>query len=375
MGLRGLAALLDSPPRPSSTATITHFDVSRLGTDLSFAVNYVLGGSAGGGASLVGSGGGGGGPHIDYAAVADHVQQAVLAAATQAHVPAAAERSEQAAQGAEQPSSSGEVAAAQLEPASPSSASGASLSPAPPAGRLGPAEVTLVEAKGNADIQGLRATSCSNFTTVRSSACVFKGRWMYEAQLGSAGIMQVGGRALCGRCGVQCVCIPAPSLCTLELLLSMPAEHTLGCLDHVCSWGGPRCRPGSIRRRGWATTTTGKGQHCSRDRWLCCCPAGSAGARWRVCSCQCAAIHFTPDSRCPGACFCSYAYDGRRKQRWHVSNVAYGEQVGRCCLLVESGARLALLPRFHGLGFSSPNQGYGPSLLLRCRPCCAACLR
>lgn len=212
MGLRGLASLLDSPPRASSTATITHFDVSRLGADLSSAVNYVLGnGGSSGGASLVVSGGGNAGPHIDYAEVADAVQQAVLAAASQAQLAAAPEGAEQ---GGEQPSSSGE-AAAQLEAASPSSASAAapsaesgetaaagstegssaaapSAAPAPPAGRLGPAEVTLVEAKGTAEIHGLRATSCSNFSTVRSSACVFKGRWMYEVQLGSSGIMQVG---------------------------------------------------------------------------------------------------------------------------------------------------------------------------------------
>ena len=38
------------------------------------------------------------------------------------------------------------------------------------------------------------ACACrTNFSTVRSSACVFRGRWMYEVQLGSAGIMQVGG--------------------------------------------------------------------------------------------------------------------------------------------------------------------------------------
>lgn len=215
MGLRGLASLLDSPPRASSTATITHFDVSRLGADLSSAVNYVLGGGGGsGGASLVVSGGGNAAPHIDYAAVADAVQQAVLAAASQAQPAAAPERAEQ---GGEQPSSSGE-GAAQLEAASPSSASAAapsaesgetaagsaagssaaapSAAPAPPAGRLGPAEVTLVEAKGTADIHGLRATSCSNFSTVRSSTCVFKGRWMYEVQLGSSGIMQVGAVSL-----------------------------------------------------------------------------------------------------------------------------------------------------------------------------------
>ncbi len=43
MGLRGLASLLDSPRRQSSTTTITHLDVNRLGADLGAAVNYVVG--------------------------------------------------------------------------------------------------------------------------------------------------------------------------------------------------------------------------------------------------------------------------------------------------------------------------------------------
>lgn len=227
MGLRGLASLLDSPRRQSSTTTITHLDVNRLGADLGAAVNYVVGsggGTASSGASLVASGCAG--PHIDYAMVAHAVQQAVLAAASHAQLPAVAERMEQ---GAEQPSSSSE-ATAELQPASPSSASPAAAAtgsaeaaagsqasaaasaiaapgaaPVPPVGRLGPAEVTLVEAKGSADIQGLGATSCSNFSTVRSSACVFKGRWMYEAQLGSSGIMQVGAEG-CGWERVHCMC-------------------------------------------------------------------------------------------------------------------------------------------------------------------------
>jgi Kip1 ubiquitination-promoting complex protein 1 len=32
----------------------------------------------------------------------------------------------------------------------------------------------------------------TNFSTVRSNVCVWKGRWQYEVQLGSAGILQVG---------------------------------------------------------------------------------------------------------------------------------------------------------------------------------------
>ncbi|KAI7841821.1 hypothetical protein COHA_004350 [Chlorella ohadii] len=131
-----------------------------------------------------------------------------------------------------------------------SAAAGPGAAPAPPVGRLGPAEVTLVEAKGSADIQGLRATSCSNFSTMRSSACVFKGRWMYEAQLGSSGIMQLGWTTLSAR---------------------FNSEEGVG---------------------------------DNHD---------------------------------------SYAYDGRRKQRWHVSNNAYGEQwaagdVIGCCIDLDAGS-------------------------------------
>lgn len=48
----------------------------------------------------------------------------------------------------------------------------------------------------------------TNFSTVRSSVCVFKGRWMYEVQLGSSGIMQVCFFGCCVRyvwysCAVQ----------------------------------------------------------------------------------------------------------------------------------------------------------------------------
>lgn len=35
-------------------------------------------------------------------------------------------------------------------------------------------------------VQGL-----SSFATIRATACVYAGRWMYEVQLGTKGIMQV----------------------------------------------------------------------------------------------------------------------------------------------------------------------------------------
>lgn len=38
----------------------------------------------------------------------------------------------------------------------------------------------------------LSLNSHSNFSTMRANAGVYKGKWMYEVQLGSKGIMQVG---------------------------------------------------------------------------------------------------------------------------------------------------------------------------------------
>lgn len=35
-------------------------------------------------------------------------------------------------------------------------------------------------------VQGL-----SNFATIRATACVYAGKWMFEVQLGTKGIMQV----------------------------------------------------------------------------------------------------------------------------------------------------------------------------------------
>ncbi|GLH11947.1 E3 ubiquitin-protein ligase [Gryllus bimaculatus] len=38
----------------------------------------------------------------------------------------------------------------------------------------------------------LSVNSQSNFSTIRANACLFKGKWQYELQLGSKGVMQVG---------------------------------------------------------------------------------------------------------------------------------------------------------------------------------------
>lgn len=44
----------------------------------------------------------------------------------------------------------------------------------------------------------LSVNSQSSFSTMRANTGVFKGKWMYEAQLGSKGVMQVGwGTAQC----------------------------------------------------------------------------------------------------------------------------------------------------------------------------------
>jgi Kip1 ubiquitination-promoting complex protein 1 len=44
-----------------------------------------------------------------------------------------------------------------------------------------------------------RIAGRSSFSTVRANVCVFKGRWMYEVQLGSAGIIQLGWTTLGAR--------------------------------------------------------------------------------------------------------------------------------------------------------------------------------
>lgn len=44
----------------------------------------------------------------------------------------------------------------------------------------------------------LSVNSQSNFSTIRANAALYSGKWMYEVQLGSKGVMQIGwGTARC----------------------------------------------------------------------------------------------------------------------------------------------------------------------------------
>ena len=216
MGLIGLSTLLDgSPQRPSGHGPLTSMEVATLQHDLAAAMRYVFTAPAAAAAppataALVRDG------QIDYAAVAAYVdaqqaQAAAAAAAAAAHPaiqqPASSTGTQPTAAQVGEPSCGGSSAAAAsqpaaLEPAASSAAdpaaaepggSTATARPGSSEGRLGPAEVGLVEARGQCEIaRGLCVLSRSNFSTVRSTVCVFKGRWQYEVQLGSNGIMQVG---------------------------------------------------------------------------------------------------------------------------------------------------------------------------------------
>ncbi len=63
------------------------------------------------------------------------------------------------------------------------------------AGRLGPANVECSCVAGQADLSmgssSLSASSTSSFSSVRANACVYTGKWQYEATVCTAGIMQV----------------------------------------------------------------------------------------------------------------------------------------------------------------------------------------
>jgi len=71
-------------------------------------------------------------------------------------------------------------------------------------GRVGPARVTIDRRQKSAvgdvrvDVAGTSVHSRANFSSVRANACVFQGKWSYEATLGSSGIMQLGWCT--GRC-------------------------------------------------------------------------------------------------------------------------------------------------------------------------------
>lgn len=64
-------------------------------------------------------------------------------------------------------------------------------------GKIGPPRVEVDRAHVAGDVRlddetGTFVTSLSNFSSVRANACVFAGKWVYEATLGSSGIMQLG---------------------------------------------------------------------------------------------------------------------------------------------------------------------------------------
>lgn len=63
-------------------------------------------------------------------------------------------------------------------------------------GRVGPTRVEIDRARASGDVRvdaaGTSAQSRANFSSLRANACVFEGKWSYEATLGSSGIMQLG---------------------------------------------------------------------------------------------------------------------------------------------------------------------------------------
>ena len=63
-------------------------------------------------------------------------------------------------------------------------------------GRVGPTRVEIDRTYAVGDVRvdaaGTSAQSRANFSSLRANACVFEGKWSYEATLGSSGIMQLG---------------------------------------------------------------------------------------------------------------------------------------------------------------------------------------
>ncbi|XP_013161916.1 PREDICTED: uncharacterized protein LOC106113623 isoform X1 [Papilio xuthus] len=65
------------------------------------------------------------------------------------------------------------------------------------AGRIGPKIVVFDASTGTGRLvlvgdERVSVQGLSSFATIRATACVYSGRWMYEAQLGTKGIMQIG---------------------------------------------------------------------------------------------------------------------------------------------------------------------------------------
>lgn len=67
-------------------------------------------------------------------------------------------------------------------------------------GRLGPQAVGLDASSATQHSAitagGLAIESLQNFSSARANVCVFRGKWMYEVVLGSAGLQQIGWSTL-----------------------------------------------------------------------------------------------------------------------------------------------------------------------------------
>uniref|UniRef100_A0A8C4QLI2 E3 ubiquitin-protein ligase RNF123 n=1 Tax=Eptatretus burgeri TaxID=7764 RepID=A0A8C4QLI2_EPTBU len=104
-------------------------------------------------------------------------------------------------------------------------------------GRLGPSRVVMDRSNGfegllivDEDLLGV--IGHSNFSSIRSSTCVYKGRWMYEVMLSSQGLMQIGW-------------------CTLECRFNQ--EEGVGDTPNSYAYDGSRVRK-------WNVTTTNYGK-------------------------------------------------------------------------------------------------------------------
>jgi Kip1 ubiquitination-promoting complex protein 1 len=78
-------------------------------------------------------------------------------------------------------------------PQPPAAAAAATPPPRPaPSGRLGPKDVVMVDVRGSCENIDGCLLSKANFSTVRANVAVFRGKWLYEVQLDSSGILQIG---------------------------------------------------------------------------------------------------------------------------------------------------------------------------------------
>ncbi|GAB4816683.1 hypothetical protein N2152v2_003729 [Parachlorella kessleri] len=176
---QGLAGLLGKPTRRKER--VSALDAKRLPQDLEASVRFVLDLDDAAVPVVHQAAGDGSNAAINYPGIAEHLQQAVASqdCDTNSFHPAGHATPTAA--------SAGEAAAA--------GAASAALN-----GRLGPPLVVMSEARGGPTVEGgLSALGRSSFSTVRGNVCVYKGKWMYEVQLGSSGIIQLGWTALSAR--------------------------------------------------------------------------------------------------------------------------------------------------------------------------------